>query len=381
MLKYFFLFVSCNLVVLHTDAQSAIDKNRVLEYFQGQQFDEAINYLLPALESDSNNLQVLGFLGYANYMNEDIASAKKYYQKIFDLDSNNVEAIQYLASLNSSRDPELAEMLTMRLINLQPDKAVWLRNMGDLLRRKKEKDSALLYYSQAYGMAPNDYRNAAALADVLIDQKQFAEADSILNAAPAKDSLNVSLLKLRVRSAYESKNYEQALIPGERLMRLDEPALNALTQLSLAYYNLKKYNDCIRVCEYMLDHNIDLESVYYYDARAWAKLNNFSRSNELLEICVGKAISKTAEIYYYNLGQNYESLKQFKKAIAQYDTAYYLFKDPAMKYNCGRICESNLKNLKLARKYYSEYLKLADPQSPEEKKAYRFVKLHWGKTR
>jgi hypothetical protein len=49
-----------------------------------------------------------------------------------------------------------------------------------------------------------------------------------------------------------------------------------------------------------------------------------------------------------------------------------------MLYNCGRIAESELKNTSLARKYYSRYLAAAHPQSPEEKKAFAYVRSRWG---
>ena len=99
----------------------------------------------------------------------------------------------------------------------------------------------------------------------------------------------------------------------------------------------------------------------------------------LLAICLGKAISQTAEWYHNDLAGNYEELKNYKAAIAHYDTAYYLFKDPIMLYNCGRISESLLKNTTMARKYYRLYLSTAHPQSPEEKKAYNYVRRRWGK--
>ena len=88
----------------------------------------------------------------------------------------------------------------------------------------------------------------------------------------------------------------------------------------------------------------------------------------------------TAEWYYNDLGDNYEELKNYKEAVAHYDTAYYLFKDPIMLYNCGRISESLLKNTAMARKYFMLYLKTAHPQSPEEKKAYNYVRTRWGKS-
>jgi tetratricopeptide (TPR) repeat protein len=378
-MKVLLFFLTTVLFITSSSAQSAsFDKNQVLQYFQDQEYEEAVTYMQPLFNADSSNIELLAFLGYANYMNDNMKAAEAYYQKIFRLDSNNITAIRYLATIASNGQPEEAKMYVARLINLQPTKPVYYRNMADLLDRQNKKDSALLYYDKAYWLAPQDFKNHTGLLDVLLDKKTYARADSILTAGLLKDSLNTDYLKLRVRQAYETNAYQQVLLPGERLIRLNETPLNALTQLILSYYNLKQFRDCILVCEYMRANNIDIEAVYYYEALARAKLKEYRISNELLQLCLDRAISKSAEMYLYHLGQNYESLKQYGKAISQYDTAYYLFKDPIMNYNIGGIYEVQLKNNAMAKKYYTRYLMSAKPVTAEEKKAYEYVQSKWG---
>lgn len=71
------------------NAQSIIlDENKVMDFFQNQQFDDAISYLSPFAVTDSASLQLLSFLGYANYMNDDAQAAEKYYLRIFSVGSN-----------------------------------------------------------------------------------------------------------------------------------------------------------------------------------------------------------------------------------------------------------------------------------------------------
>jgi len=264
---------------------------------------------------------------------------------------------------------------------LQPGKAIWWRTVGELWRRRQRADSALTYLSRAYTLAPGDLKTVAALASVLVDGRAYASADSILDLGLSLDSLNVSLLKLRVQSAYQDKKYEEALAPGERLLTLQEPAVNSLEWLALSYYDLKRYSDCIRVCESMLDLGLDLEAVYYYESRAEAKLTDYPQSDSLLRKALAKAINKTAEWYYNDLGDNCEAQHDYRRAIAHYDTAYYLFRDPLMLYNCGRICETELHNPALARKYFLRYLATARPESEAEKKAYEYVRRRWGARR
>ncbi|HEY8969341.1 MAG TPA: hypothetical protein VIM64_09610 [Puia sp.] len=356
-----------------------VDKSKVLDFFQNQQFEEALSYLQPAVMIDSNNISLLSWMGYASYMTDDKAAAKNYYQRIIQLDSTNVPALYYLVTLNRDDAYVIAMGYAARLITLQPDKPLWWRTMGDLFHRSNEIDSAINYHHRAYELASSDYRNIVALADDLIEKKDYHQADSILDIGLGIDSLNLSLLRSRVHSAYLGQDYAAALVPGERIIRLNQPILNALTWLTLSYYNLKRYNECVSTCQYLLDNGFDVEAIYYYQARAYAKLKEYDKSNLLLAVCLKKAISHTAEWYYNDLAENNEALKNYKSALANSDTSYYLFKDPLMLYNCGRISESLLKNETLARKYYRAYLSAAHPQSPEEKKAYNYVRAHWGR--
>lgn len=372
------LCIATIIFVCTAAAQTAFDKNKIADFFQNQQYEDAINYLTPLLDADPKDISLLGYMGYANYMNDNENAAEKYYRQIFDIDSVNIAAISYLAILTKIENPGESLSFYRRLVNLQPARASHYRNIGELLKRK-QPDSALIFYNTAYQLLPTDQKNSLGFAEVLIDNKTFVKADSIIAVALQKDSLNIPFLKLAIRSAYNSGNYQNVIVPGERLVRLNDPALTALTQIALSYYSLKLYTDCIRICDYMDQQGIANERILYYEAKAWGQLKEFNKSNTLLKTCISMAISKDAETYYYNMAQNYESLKQYKNAVADYDTAYYIFKHPIMKYNCGRIYELSLKDSLLARKYYTEYLAKADPKDAEEKKAYEYVQSKWGK--
>jgi len=356
-----------------------VDKSKVMDLFQDQQFDEALNYLSPVLQADSDNAPVLNYAGYAYYMSDNEAGARACYERMLTIDGNSVTALHYLVLLNETTDPGSAREYAQRLIGLQPHKAAWWRVTGELWGRAQRPDSALVYLDKAYALAPGDVKTVVALGNLLCDGKAYDRADSITDLALERDSMNVSLLKLRVRSGYAQKDFATVLAPGERLLKLNEPAVNSLEWLALSYYNLKQYPDCIRVCEGMLDMGLELEAVYYYEARAEAKLKNYDSSNSLLHKALAKAKSPTMEWYYDGLGDNFESLREYKKAVAHYDTAYYLFKDPLALYTCGRIAETELHSPVLARQYYRRYLAMAKPETEEEKRAYRYVRQKWGK--
>jgi tetratricopeptide (TPR) repeat protein len=355
-----------------------VDKEKIMDLFQDQQFDEAVAYLSPVLKADSDNVPVLNYTGYAYYMQNDEQAAIACYRRMLAVDSNSITALHYMVQLLQGANDAEALNDGLRLVQLQPTKPARWRTVGNLWRRNKQPDSALAYLSKAFELAPGDLKTIADLGSVLVEGKQYDKADSLVDLGLAKDSLNVPLLKLRVASGFWSKRYPDVLAPGEKLLRLNEPSVQSLEWLVLSYYNLKQYPDCIRVCEGMQGMAMDIEAVYYYESRAEAKLKHYAKSDTLLRIALTKAVSKTAEWYYDDLGDNYESTKDYRQSLAHYDTAYYLFKAPLILYNCGRICETELHNLARAKVYYRRYLAVAKPESEEEKRVYKLVKAQYG---
>ena len=361
-----------------TAKNALYDKVAVLNYIQNQEYEEAIAYLAPIVKADSGNAGLLGYAGYAYYMNENYRASGDCYRRLLQIDSNNIPALHFLLMIDLNDHPAEAMLYAMRLVQLQKERAPWSRIMGELFARMNQRDSALYYYNRAYALAPNDLRTIAGLADLLIGNRNFGQVDTMLDAAEQQDSLNPTLLRLQVRAAYLSQRYQRAVEPGERLVRSAEPALQALTWLALSYYDLKAYPDCIRVCEHMLDQGLTQEAVYYYESRAWAKVGEYRRSDSLLQIAIKMAISPTAEWYYFDLASIHEALKQYRAAVVNYDTAYYLFRDPTALYTCGRICEMQLHDLAKAKKYYLRYMAVAQPKTEAEKKALRYVRKRWG---
>ena len=148
------------------------------------------------------------------------------------------------------------------------------------------------------------------------------------------------------------------------------------TTVSLAQsnYNIKQYEACYNVCNNLLEQGIETEALFYYASQGKYKLNDFNKSNELLKKCLNLAISKNTNLYYSSIADNFESLKQYKKAISSYDTAFYLFHDPLALYNIGRLYEQGLKNPGRAHEYYKKYMAAAKPKSKDEQRVYAYVK-------
>ncbi|ANH82595.1 hypothetical protein A8C56_17885 [Niabella ginsenosidivorans] len=82
-----------------------------------------------------------------------------------------------------------------------------------------------------------------------------------------------------------------------------------------------------------------------------------------------------ATTYLRAKGSNAEAVKNYKAAIALYDTSYYIFRDPLDLFLSGREYDLHLKNCARATSYYRKFLTVRpEPLNPDETRITRYIK-------
>lgn len=352
--------------------QTSFSKAIVMDYLQQQQYDEAILYINKnATPQDPSALSLLGYTYNLSGKPDQAAAA---YNKWLLIDSTAIQPHLQLATIYTQQDkPSLAIPHYQQLISLQPEKAIYYRQLAFAFSATRQYDTALVYLNKAYTLNPADPKVVARLGEEWVERKQYTTADSILLPYLSKDSMNAFVIIPAIRSAYFQKHYPQTIQLGHRLMEQNLTPPSAMTYVAAACFNSTRYDECIRINEYMTTRQAALEGIIYYAALAYNRLKNYDQSNQLLRLCISMAKSKSLEEYYAAMAGNYELLKQYKQAAANYDTSFYLSHEPLRQYSLGRMYESRLQNKTLATKHYKKYLLLAKPKDEEEQAIYKYV--------
>ncbi|WP_173003085.1 lipopolysaccharide assembly protein LapB [Chitinophaga sp. SYP-B3965] len=356
-------------------AQDNIDKALLMDYFQEQQFDKAIQYLEGVKPQQANGLALLAS---AYYQSGQMMPAEKYYTLVLAQDSNHIQAHQALGNIaRQQKQPLLAIAHFEKLVALRPTNPLYYKQLsiacGNVVGLQ---DSAFNYMWMAYQLNPKDVSVVTALSADLIDEKEYARADSLLKQYMLIDSSQVMVISQLVKTSYLQKDFSSATLYGERLMAMNALELTAFSYLSVSYYALKKYDSCIIVYDKTaaMTRGNAPETIIYYAGISYARMKQFDKSNELIQRCIDLAKSKSLDSYYATLADNYEQMKQFRRAISYYDTSYYLFKDPMRQYGIGRIYEQHLQDPLNAKKHYRQYVKDAKPENKEEESIHTYVK-------
>ncbi|HEU0226463.1 MAG TPA: hypothetical protein VFQ86_01895 [Arachidicoccus soli] len=344
-------------------AQSGLtpDKSVLMQYFENQEYAQAANYLQPIIQADSGNIHNLSLLGYTYYMSNQLASAEECYLKIWNQDSSNIVACNYLGKINlKKQNNPLALHYFCRLIDLKPGVAAYYKEAAFTWNQMSNFPAAGYYYQLSYFINPNDPQVTASLADYWLGQKIYNRADSILDAALQKDSLDAGLIEEKIKSAYQQNKYPVIFPLIERLKRMNTIDLNSYLYGAIGYFYLKQYQPCVDLCDYLIVHHYQTRPVLFTEAIAFKEQKRYSESLATLDECIGMALDKQATEYFDAKASIYTILKQYDKAFHQYDTAYYIFHNPSQIYSKALLYDIQLKKPLMALKYYRRYLHRID---------------------
>jgi tetratricopeptide (TPR) repeat protein len=345
-----------------------------MEYLQDQRYEDAIAYLKEGV--NDNNPRELALLAYTYYQAGKISEAASNYGKVLQLDSNYVPAHQYLATIQMQEDLPLAAMAHYkRIVTLQPQNATAWKQLSFAGFAGLENDSAFTWLCKAYELKPSDPRVVSRLAEEWLEKKRYNTADSLINRYLTTDSTNPYVLMTGTRTSFLKKEYPRTLQFGQKLISQSNVSANTFLYVIAACYNMKKYDECVSVYEYLNGRRATSENIIYYTAMAKTQLKKYEESNTLLKLCISMGLSASLDNYYTGMSANYEAIGQFKPAIASLDTAYYLFHQPLRQYSIGRIYDARLNNEATALRYYKKYLQLYKPDATEEERGiYKYLR-------
>ncbi len=367
------------LLILHPvfsqDSSSLMDR-RLVQYFQSQQYEKAVRYLQLMINPDTADSRYLSLLGYSYYMSNQLGEASGCFERLLKSDSANSGALYYLGTINASKgNYPSAIKYFCRLVETKPGQANYYKKLAELFQKTGNEAASGWYYKLSYQINPNDPEVTAGLAINWINQELYQKADSILDRALQKDSLQARLLILRIRSAYEQEDYSLVFPLANKLKAMHFFSQKPFLMTAISYFNIKNYDSCIATCNYLILNKSGTQTVLYLKALSYKALKQYKNALSSLNACIHMALDEAADNYFSTKGEVFILMHQPSRALKQYDTAYYIFRKPVQLYNKARIYDGQFENYKAALRYYRRYLKHQKaPKSGNEKEITAFVK-------
>ncbi|MBN8876378.1 MAG: hypothetical protein J0I32_02465 [Sphingobacteriales bacterium] len=370
-------FQTILLIYFPAAAQSGYDRSRLTDFFQSNDYEGAI-YWLQGQGDQENNLQYQADLGYAYFMNGDFDHARPPLLTLFQQRPDNLQANLYLAQVYEEfKMADSALYHYLRLTNLRPANYRFWYKSTQLYADIAFYDSALNCVQKGYAINPRSGKLLVQYANLLVRQKQTDRADSLVSNFLLTDSSNAEVIAKKIELAFKKPDYGQVIYWGEKLLADSADASLPYINLAYSYLNVDSADRSIWVCEWLIGQNKAFPSVLYCAALAYAKKKDYAHSNELLDKCLELSLQKESVTYFNAKSDNFEAMKQYRKAASYHDTSYYLFQSPLDLYYAGRLYDKYLGNKLKAKAYYKQFLtKRKRPLSNEEARIFQYIEAY-----
>lgn len=332
------------------------DDGLLLQYFQNQQFKEALSYLKSVYTEPVNNIKELSTLAYTALMAGKLADAEIYYQRVYNADTTNMVALYNIAGVNLRRGNITKSFVYYgKYILKDTTNFVVYKQLASISASKFDVIAQLRYLQKANQINPTEFDVASDLGELYIKLDSLAPADKVLNQALAADPENVYLLQSLLKLYSAQKRWIETINTGEKLLRLGDAVISTITKLGIAYYHLKNYQ-CGLETLLALPQEQQTETTDYYTAVCYKELKDQKNAILYLNKAVIASVSPATATYYNEMADSYENLKQIKTALSTYKKALLYSKNLLTYYYIAVLYDSKFKDKHNALKYYKKYV-------------------------
>ncbi|HEX2631099.1 MAG TPA: tetratricopeptide repeat protein, partial [Chitinophagaceae bacterium] len=244
-------FIAANLLfTLCLSAQTGYDRNKLIAFYQDQDYGRAVEYLLPFASTAGDPVQYHNDLGYSYFMNEQPEEALRSFMTVYQLQPSNALANLYAAQIWAGRKETDSTLFYYKnLLIYQPSNYRFWQRAGQVFFTKGNYDSAKRYYQQGYQLNPRSSSLVVQYIDVLLRFRDLKKADTILQRFLAVDSTNREVIAKRIDLSFRQDKYANVIHWGERLWKDSADVSAPYIQLAFSYLTVDSLDKCITLCE------------------------------------------------------------------------------------------------------------------------------------
>lgn len=367
-----FLLLICTFGV-NGQTTTALDKEKLLDFFQSQRYLDAAQYLQGIYKEDTKDPKEISQLAYAYLMAGKLPEAEKNYLKLYAEKPDDIPGLFNLANINLRRgNNNKAKEYISRILTLDSNNFNAYKQIGRIEKEQGDLLPMFDHYKKANKLNPADADVAYELSELYFKMNHFPMALSVLEPALAADSGNLQLLKMKMPATIASKKYKEAIQTGEQLMNYGDSSNFVLNNIAKSYFLLLNYQKAL---DYFLKVNIkseEVEGLLYNISLSYRGIKDYKSAAKYLEQTIKAAISPRTSSYYGLLGDSYENLDKNDQAITTYKRGLLFDNNGSLYYNIALVYETKLNDKKNAISYYQQYLKTVNPA--EQPKLIVFIK-------
>ncbi|WAC39266.1 tetratricopeptide repeat protein [Pedobacter sp. SL55] len=344
-------------------AQNALDREKLLDFYQTQRYADAASYLSSIYPAETTDMKALSQIAYCSMMAGNLVEAEKAYQKMNALQPQQISVLFSLANINSRRgNKKNANNYLLQVVTIDSS------NFNAYKRLADYTDSTALkmqYLQKANKLNATEADVAFDLARIYRNSKEYEPAYNVLKVAIAADTSNMILQQALLPVANQLKKYNEVIATGEKLLKNGADG-SVVIDVGKAYFFLKNYKKALSLFLMLEKMSMQNESIFYYMSLCYREMKSYEMAAKYAKLTIDESISPNITAYYNLLGGIYEEKQQLNLAANAFKKGLSYSPNKNSYYRLGLLYDLKLKQPKSARTYYSLFLKSKDLEKDDQ---------------
>jgi predicted O-linked N-acetylglucosamine transferase (SPINDLY family) len=303
----------------------AMLQNAIQAYQMGH-LKKAEEILSHCVYLDSNFFDGLHLLAIVYASQNNHQAAISYYKKSLQLQPNHASALSNLgSSLNSMGLNQEALVVFQRAQEIEPNTPEFWFNAANVLYDMGRYEEALTYYERSIDLNPYYYQAYNNFGKALFELKNYLDSLAYFDEALNINQNFLDCLINKSLALNELKRYDEAIAHCDNALRLEPDSHEAWINKGVALYELKRYDEAIA----HYDMALRIKPEY---AEGWSNigvvLNELKRYDEAItHFDQALKLKPDYAKCWSNKGNTLEELKRYREAIVHYNKALTLKSD------------------------------------------------------
>lgn len=355
------LFIICFLSLsklMFAQSSTAIDKEKLFDFYQTQRYAEAAQYLKTAYTESTSDLKAVTQIGYCYLMAGNTAEAEKYYLKAYQLQPKSLPILFSMANIAGRRNNvEKAKNYYEEIIKIDTANFAAYKQLTSLYP-EQFNIKKINYLKKANKLNPLDADIVFDLSEIYMKMHIFSLVDSILKPALNADSNSIQLLKIKLPLCLAENKFDEAIKSGEQLFSLGDSSSFVLNNLGKVYYMKKEFVKSLNYFKKVRSNAPDdNESLFYNMALCYRGLKDYITAGDYFKKAIDAGISRNTLLYYTKMGESYEQAEKFELAASAYKKGAFFDTESNLIYIAAQIFDKKLNQKANAISAYNQVLR------------------------
>jgi tetratricopeptide (TPR) repeat protein len=330
-----------------------------LIYNSLQNYQEALNSFMAALQLEPNNSQIISEIAEGLSIIGNQHDAVEFFKRAIELEPDNLTLKGKLGRVFiNQKKIKLAYDVFAEIYTIDSTNVYWNKQLAFCSFRVGRRTQAVALYENALEVNPRDYGTYSNLIHTYSRRKEANEIMATIEKGLEQFPGDAGLILEKANFFFKTKRYGPAMIHFQKYFQADGDSIYEIAMnYAISTYFSKKENKALEILGDLFRANPNDPFVHFYMSLCNKRLKNFEEAEKMMTWAIESSIPDYVSEMQHHLGQIYGQQRKYKESIEALQKSYELKPiNHEVLFEIATTYEEFNSNKTLALNYYRIYL-------------------------